>query len=155
MTIVHPHRRITVRPAMLADVPRLLPLVETYWRFEGLTHFEERLVQEQITRLLTHRHLGAGWIAEDAGEPVGYVLAAYIFSLEHLGLTGEIDELFVVESHRGHGTGQALLLTAEQALQRAGCTNIALQLGRSNEKARRFYLSQGYAPRPGYELFDK
>jgi GNAT superfamily N-acetyltransferase len=149
------HRRINVRPAAVADLPRLVRLVEAYWQFEGLTHFDARRVSEQLTRLLTNRYLGAGWIAEDAGEAVGYVLAVYVFSLEHLGLTGEIDELFVLDSHRGFGTGQALLLTAEQALQRSGCTNIALQLGRTNEKARRFYLGQGYAPRPGYELFDK
>ena len=142
-------------PQGLQTCPRLVRLVAAYWHFEGLTHFDAQRVTAQLTRLLTNRHLGAGWIAEDAGEAVGYVLAVFVFSLEHLGLTGEIDELFVLDSHRGFGTGQALLLTAEQALQRAGCTNIALQLGRTNEKARRFYLGQGYTPRPGYELFDK
>ena len=149
------HHKITVRPASTADIPRIVPLVEQYWHFEGLRQFDAQAVATQLARLLTQRQLGAGWVAEDAGTIVGYLLAVYVFSLEHLGLTGEIDELFVVDSHRGHGTGQSLLLTAEQALQRAGCTNIALQLGRSNDKARRFYLSQGYTPRPGFELFDK
>ena len=74
-----------------------------------------------------------------AGQAVGYLLAVYVFSLEHLGLTAEIDEFFVLPSARGKGLGDALLQRAEAEFIRRGCTNVSLQLGRGNDGARVFY----------------
>ena len=85
----------------------------------------------------------------------GYLLAVYVFSLEHLGLTAEIDEFFVLPSARGKGLGDALLRLAEAEFLRRGCTNVALQLGRGNDQARVFYRAHGYSERAGYELLDK
>lgn len=50
---------------------------------------------------------------------------------------------------------RGLLAAVESACREAGCTNIALQLGRENESARRFYKRKGYSERHGYELLDK
>ena len=99
--------------------------------------------------------LGAGWIAEVNGKPAGYLLAVYVFSLEHRGLTAEIDEFFVLPGHRGSGLGARMLATAEKTFTEAGCTNVALQLGRGNDAARAFYRERGYAERSGYELLEK
>ena len=95
------------------------------------------------------------WVAWDADSPVGYLLAVFVFSLENGGLTAEIDEFFVLESHRGRGIGVHLLATCERYLSEAGCTNVALQLARGNDAAREFYRRNGYAPRNGYELLEK
>jgi GNAT superfamily N-acetyltransferase len=99
--------------------------------------------------------LGSGWIAFARGEAVGYLLAVYVHSLEHLGLTAEIDEFFVLPSARSKGLGEALLRLAEAEFLRRGCTNVALQLGRGNERARLFYRALGYRERAGFELLDK
>ena len=40
---------------------------------------------------------------------VGYLLAVYVFSLKHLGLTAEVGELFVSPSRRGQNIGTQLL----------------------------------------------
>lgn len=48
-----------------------------------------------------------------AGDGVGYLLCVHDFSLEHLGLTAEIDEFFVAPSRRGNGLGGKLLPAAE------------------------------------------
>lgn len=144
-----------IRPATPSDVPALLPLVADYWRFEGLSGFEPQRVAPQLERLLSEPRLGAGWIALREGEAVGYLLAVYVFSLEHLGLTAEIDEFFVVPSRRGQGVGAELLRVAESEFLRLGCTNVSLQLSRSNDAARAFYHRQGYAERAGYELLEK
>lgn len=145
-----------VRPANSADVPLLLPLVEQYWTFEQIEGFETRRVAAQLARLLSQPLLGAGWLAgDDDGTAIGYLLSVYVFSLEHLGLTAEIDELFVLPSQRGRGVGQALLDAAEAAFIQAGCTNVSLQISRNNDAARAFYLRHGYAARSGFELLDK
>jgi GNAT superfamily N-acetyltransferase len=144
-----------VRRASAGDVPALLPLIERYWRFEQLPDFDPAIVGAQLERLLTHPALGAAWIAHDADGARGYLLAVYVFSLEHLGLTAEIDELFVAESARSQGLGAQLLAAAEAEFLRISCKNTSLQLGRNNHQARAFYLRQGYQPRAGFELLDK
>ena len=151
-----PQNRVTfIRPATVSDVPRLLPLVAQYWSFEGISGFHKTRVAKQLGWLLSAPSLGTGWIAEADGVVVGYLLAVYVFSLEHLGLTAEIDELFVLPVRRGQGVGAQLLRAAEAEFARRGCTNAALQLSRANQAAREFYLRHAYRDRSGYELLDK
>ena len=144
-----------IQQATASDVPALLPLVADYWSFEAIPGFEPQRVAAQLGRLLSQPGLGAGWVAVVEGVAVGYLLAVYVFSLEHLGLTAEIDEFFVSPSQRGHGVGAELLKTAESEFLRAGCTNVALQLSRDNDSARAFYHRHGYSERSAYELLDK
>jgi GNAT superfamily N-acetyltransferase len=144
-----------IRQATTSDVPALLPLVAEYWSFEAISGFEPQRVTVQLKRLLSEPALGAGWIAVVEGAAVGYLLAVYVFSLEHLGVTAEIDEFFVSSSQRSQGVGAELLKTAEAEFRRTGCTNVSLQLSRNNDAARAFYHRHGYAERAGYELLDK
>ncbi|HEX7062105.1 MAG TPA: GNAT family N-acetyltransferase [Woeseiaceae bacterium] len=148
-------REPTVRPASRADVGSLLRLVGEYWDFEGIEGFDEARVGEQLEWLLGDPRLGAVWLATDADMPAGYLLAVYVFSLEHLGLTVEIDEFFIRPGFRGGGTGARMLRTAEEAFRAAGCTSVSLEVGRGNDAGRRFWLSQGYAARANFELLDK
>jgi GNAT superfamily N-acetyltransferase len=144
-----------IRPAATRDIPDLLALVEQYWLFEDLGGFDGPVVSRELARALSTPALASGWIALAKGQPVGYLLAVYVFSLEHLGLTAEIDEFFVLPSARGQGIGEELLRLAEAEFRRRGCTNVFLQLGRGNDRARAFYRTHGYAERAGFELLDK
>src|SRR5687767_4507021 len=146
---------VDIRPATTDDLPELLALVEQYWRFEGIEGFEVNRVATVLRRALVDEKLGRAWIARVDDTPAGYLLAVFVFSLEHGGLTAEIDEFFVIPEQRGHALGAKLLAEAEAACRTAGCTSIALQLGRENEPARRFYRRKGYSERHGYELLDK
>jgi len=146
---------LQIRQATIDDVPVLLRLMEVYWAFEGISGFDPPRVSEQLTRLFSEPRLGCGWVAFMDGQPVGYLVAVYVFSLEHLGLTAEIDEFMVLDQHRGHGVGSALLGIAESTFSWAGCTKVSLQLSRRNDAARAFYHRQGYSERSGYELLDK
>jgi GNAT superfamily N-acetyltransferase len=146
---------IRIQQATTSDVPALLPLVMEYWGFEAIRHIEPQRIAAELKRLLSAPGLGAGWLAIMKTVPVGYLLAVYVFSLEHLGLTAEIDELFVLPSQRGNGIGARLLRTAESEFVRIGCKHVALQLARDNEPARTFYHREGYVDRSGYELLDK
>jgi len=144
-----------IRQATVEDVPSLLPLVEGYWAWEGIAGFDSPRASAQLARLLAEPRLGRGWTAFVDGMPVGYLLAVYVFSLEHSGLTAEIDELFVLPQHRGRGIGAQLLRMAESTFASAGCTRVSLQLSRDNDAARVFYRRQGYTERTGCELLDK
>src|SRR5687767_11225935 len=144
-----------IRQATALDIPALLPLVEQYWIFEDIAGFDGPRVGRELARAMASPDLASAWIALAKGRPVGYLLAVYVFSLEHLGLTAEIDEFFVLPSARGRRVGDALLEQAEAEFVRRDCTNVALQLGRGNDRARVFYRAHGYGERAGYDLLDK
>ena len=146
---------MTVRRLTSAGIAGVLPLVEQYWIFEDIQGFDAAAVRRELERVCADPRLGAGWIAVEDGRAVGYLLAVFVHSLEHLGLTAEIDEFFLLPSARGHGAGVALLAAAETEFRRIGCTNVSLQLGRGNRAAREFYRRRGYSERSGYELLDK
>jgi GNAT superfamily N-acetyltransferase len=146
----------TIRRAAAADVPALAVLVGEYWQLEQIEGFDEAHIRRLLASFLATPHLGCAWIAEDgSSRPVGYLIAVYVFSLEHEGLTAEIDEFYLQAEARGGGVGGRLLEIAEEELVRAGCTNVALQLGRTNDAARAFYRRCGYRDRDAYELLDK
>ena len=105
-----------ISKATVQDVPDLLILVEQYWAFENIAGFDRSRISVQLERLVSEKHLGAGWIARKGTTPVGYLLAVYVFSLEKLGLTAELDEFFVVPPYRSQGIGTSLLRTAEDTL---------------------------------------
>ena len=144
-----------IQPAAPTDVEVLLPMVEQYWRFDSIEGFDATRMRKLLTRVLEDGNLGRAWVATVYGEPAGYLLAVYVFSLEHLGLTAEIDEFFVVPAHRGLGLGHQMMATAEAQFREEGCTNVSLQLGRSNEAARNFYRSNGFEERAGFDLVSK
>jgi GNAT superfamily N-acetyltransferase len=144
-----------IRPFTSKDVPALLPLIEQYWIFEDVASFDAARITNELQRFCADPALGSGWIAAVSGQAVGYLLAVYVFSLEHLGLTAEIDEFFILPSARGKGLGDELLELAEAEFIRRGCTNVALQLGKGNDSARVFYRAHGYDERAGFELLDK
>ena len=146
---------VQIRKATPDDIKVLLPLVAAYWQFEGISGFDRERIAHQLERLLTEPHLGVGWVALEEKLAIGYLLAVYVFSLEHLGLTAEIDEFFVSPAKRNTGTGSALLGAAESEFTRIGCTNVSLQLSRGNVSARTFYKHHGYGERSRYELLDK
>jgi ribosomal protein S18 acetylase RimI-like enzyme len=144
-----------IQPAGPTDVEVLLPMVEQYWRFEAIEGFDATRMRKLLTRVLEDDHLGRVWLATVYGEPAGYLLAVYVFSLEHQGVTAEIDEFFVLPAHRGLGLGHQMLAIAEAQFRVEGCTNVSLQLGRSNDAARKFYRSNGFEDRAGFDLVSK
>jgi GNAT superfamily N-acetyltransferase len=145
----------SIQPATVEDIDSLLPMVGEYWRFENIEGFDPARMRALLTRVLEDASLGRVWITRVYGEPAGYLLAVYVFSLEHQGLTAEIDEFFVLPQHRGLGLGARMLEAAETRFRDEGCTNVSLQLGRSNEAARKFYQEHGFEGRAGFELVSK
>ncbi len=146
---------MVIQRAHSGDAAALLPLVAQYREFESLGGFRPAAVQAQLERLFSSPALGAAWVACEGQRPVGYLILVYVFSLEHQGLTAEIDEFFVVPEQRGSGVGSQLLAEAEAESRRQGCTNISLQIGTSNLRAKEFYRRHGYSERSGFNLLEK
>ena len=146
---------VNIRPAVPADIPQLLVLIQGYWEFERLEGFNPQRIEALLRQLLGTASLGAAWVAEAHERLLGYAIVVQVLSLEHQGLMAEIDEFFVLPEARSIGVGAALLTALERALAADGCVRLELQLGVANAKARAFYQRQGFAGRDGYQLLDK
>jgi GNAT superfamily N-acetyltransferase len=147
--------RMQMRRATIAEAPGIAALVERYWEIERIPGFDQSRVTLQLQELLSKPERGAGWIADTGSGIVGYLLAVFTFSLEHGGLMAEIDEFFVMPTHRSTGLGASLLEMAEHDLRAAGSVRLQLQLNVDNERAREFYRRRGFQSRAGYELHEK
>lgn len=148
-------KQMLIRAAAMEDVADITSLVESYWRFESIGGFDRPRVESLLRGLLAKPQRGACWVAAADGRLYGYLLAVFLFSLEHGGLMAEIDELFVSSEVRSLGTGARLLETAERDLAERGLVRLQLQLGIDNGRARLFYERHGFRRRAGYELLDK
>jgi GNAT superfamily N-acetyltransferase len=144
-----------IRLAVTADVAGVTSLAEQYWEFESIHGFDRPRIEALLRRLLSEPERGACWVAEADGRLCGYLLAVYMFSLEHGGLMAEIDEVFVSAQKRSMGVGALLVAQAERDLIMRGLVRLQLQLGVANDRARVFYERHGFRRRAGYELLDK
>jgi ribosomal protein S18 acetylase RimI-like enzyme len=143
-----------IRLAAVGDAAAIAALAERYWVFESIGGFDRQRIEALLRDLLSAPERGACWVAEGEGRLCGYLLAVFMFSLEHGGLMAEIDELFVSPEMRSAGVGTLLVAAAERDLAGRGLVRLQLQLAADNERARLFYERLGFLPR-AYELLDK
>lgn len=89
------------------------------------------------------------WIAEDAGEVVGYLFAHEFFTEKRSSVMPEgtrcleIDEIFVRADRRSRGIGGELFRLAEEAAKSEGCEFIQLVTATKNARAiLHFYIDE-------------
>lgn len=144
-----------IRAAGAADAARIAALVREYWEFEGIEGFELARVTKLLEDFLDRPEHGGGWVAESQGQLHGYLIAVFMFSLEHGGTMAEIDEFFVKGSARSAGLGAKLLSAAERDMAGRGIIQLQLQVGAENIRGQDFYRRHGFGTRSGYALLDK
>jgi GNAT superfamily N-acetyltransferase len=135
---------VQIRPASTADVAGIALLVRHYWELECIVGFDQSRVTHVLRELLSKPDRGAGWVADSDGRIGGYLLAVFVFSLEHGGMMAEIDELFVAPTQRSTGVGSLLLEAAQRDLAASGTVRLQLQLNVENKRGRQFYLRNGF-----------
>jgi ribosomal protein S18 acetylase RimI-like enzyme len=115
-------------------------------------HYEDhaQLSREQYERLLSE--VPAGFRGENVifavrgrpGELAGFCWVV-LFD-PGTGLEGEIAELYVRESHRGRGVGEALVRRAVRLFEERGVTLGYVWTRPDNEPATRIYRAAGFRP---------
>ncbi len=128
-----------------SDLPRLLPMVETFHREAGIDSSADGR-EAGVMPLLDGNPLGAIWMIGPKMAPVGYVCVSFGWSIELGGMDGMIDELWIREKVRGRGMGTEALDALKKALGAAGIT--ALHLEGVGEGATRLYERSGFRRRP-------
>ena len=145
-----------IRPLTGGDVAFMRRMLDAaaFWRPPSL----RSRVAKPFLRILVRRYLAlyharwgregdVGFVAAIDGEPVGAVW--YRFFTEESHGEGYIDErtpelaIAVVEGHRGHGIGRALLEAIAVAARERGVDRIGLSVDHDNP-AKRLYAEVGY-----------
>jgi diamine N-acetyltransferase len=133
-----------VRAARRSDLGALLEMMGADYRESGYPFDGERAAA-CFLQLLESPALGAVWVAEQEGAPVGYVVLTLGFSLEYGGRDAFVDDLFVRAEHRRLGLGRTLLDAALAGARAAGVRAVHLEVERSNPGARSLYEATGFA----------
>jgi ribosomal protein S18 acetylase RimI-like enzyme len=148
-TTTTPAELVTAGPD---DAASLLPLVRDYHHFEHI-HMSDEQRQRAIAPLLeADATTGRIWLIRSAGQLVGYVAICFGYSIEFRGRDAFIDELFIIESARGHGLGTAVLEQVKSLAAALGVVALHLEVARDNAAARRLYRRAGFASRERFHL---
>lgn len=124
--------------------------IETLWKslnahhLSRSTYFKEHFSKFTFSKRmagLKKRDRLVAYVAEDNGENVGYCIATVD------DLVGEIDSLFVKQSHRSKGVGKKLMSLSLKWLEQQNCETIRVSIAEGNENVLDFYRKFGFADR--------
>ena len=129
---------LTVREATKADVAALVDLMQEFYE-ESAFALDREWAAATFHRLLASPEQGKIWIAFADQVPVGHAVLSLRFTMEHGGLSGYIDDLFVNAAFRRRGCGRLLLSQLRQHCQRIGCKSLQVEVGATNSAALALY----------------
>jgi len=125
--------RALVRPAAPEDAQAILEL----WRLAGA--FPTRTDDEESVCSLIAHDPEAVLVAEEEGEPVGTLVAAFD------GWRGTLFRLAVLSTHRRRGVARALVAEGERSLRERGAIRVNLYAISAETETLEFWSAVGYA----------
>lgn len=134
-------------------MPVIADLIRQLAKFEKLDNQVVMTEDLLTTGLFGPRPYAETVLAVEAARPIGFALFFHTFStfLARPGIY--LEDLFVVEGHRGHGVGRALLAhLAHLALERR-CGRLEWAVLNWNQEAIRFYERLGAKPNSEWTVY--
>jgi len=136
---------IRVQRATAADTGSLLALMHDFYAESGFV-LDRAGAAAALESLLSSPSLGCIWLAYADNVAIGHAVLTVRFTMEHAGLSGYIDDLYVESKHRRLGAGRGLLekLLGECSARR--CRALHVEVGKSNSAALALYAEFGLYP---------
>ncbi len=136
---------ITTRIATLDDLDTVAPLFADYRVFYSQEHdldtgrafLHERLSQNESTVILAY--------IDGESKPVGFTQLYPMFSSVRAARTYILNDLYVADTARRQGVGEALLQAAAEFGRSRGAIRLELETTPDNLKAQSLYRAQGWA----------
>lgn len=132
-----------LRAARLEDVPQLLAFMREFYAESQYTLDTER-AQIVFTQLLADERLGRVWLVEQDRSTVGYVVVAFVFSMEYGGLNAVVDDLFIQPTSRHQGLGRTAISQVIESCRAQGVRALHLETEAANGAAMRLYRRAGF-----------
>ena len=142
-----------IRQAQEEDVPEILELIKALAEFENL--YDEVVATEELLKikLFGKNSPAEVQIAYDKNKTLGFALYFRTFST-FLGRPGiYLEDLYVRESSRGKGVGEALLRRLAQRTREIGGGRLEWSVLNWNEAAIKFYQKMGASPLDEWTMF--
>jgi GNAT superfamily N-acetyltransferase len=144
---------LRIRAAEPGDVALIADLIRQLAKFEKLE--DEVVLTDDLLRngLFGTRPYAETVIAEKDGKPIGFALFFHTFStfLARPGIY--LEDLFVLEEHRGHGVGRALLSHLAHLAVERGCGRLEWAVLNWNRDAIGFYERLGARPNSEWTVY--
>ena len=133
---------VTVRQAVLADLDFLVVLFDAYRQFYGQT---SDLVGARTFLQARFEHgQSVVLLAESQGQAVGFTQLYPSFSSVSMARVFVLNDLYVAESARRMGVGEALLNAAADHARQLGAVRLSLTTNVQNLPAQSLYAAMGW-----------
>lgn len=134
---------LSIRAAVVDDVPVVLELIHELARYERLDHEVEATEERLRQTLFGPRRFAEVAIAEWDGSVAGYALFFHNYSTFHALPGVYLEDLFVRPPFRARGIGRRLLRHLAQLAVERGCARLEWAVLDWNAPAIEFYRRQG------------
>ncbi len=102
--------------------------------------FEDFIQNENLGKAFLICHSDEGRISEI----VGYAIITYIFSFEYQGKMAFFEELYIIDSARNQGIGQATIEFVKDFAKSQNVKMMYLEVENNNQKAQKLYLANDF-----------
>lgn len=144
---------LRIRPAIEADVPRILGFIRGLAEYEKLAHEVNANEDSLRTTLFGERRFAEVLLAERDGVAEGFALFLHHYSTFLAQPVLYLEDLFVLPEARGRGVGDALLRRLARLACERGCGRLEWSVLDWNEPAIRFYRRLGAEPMSDWTVF--
>jgi len=134
---------IQIRPATASDAEAWLSLIDSLADYEKLTRPDAEARQRLLLDAFGEQPRTEVYLAETGGRVVGYAITLFTYSSFLALPTLYLEDLFVLESHRGRGAGYRLFTRCVEEAHRRGCGRMEWQVLDWNRLAIEFYERLG------------
>ena len=133
---------MVVRKADLSDIQLLVALMKDFYA-EANFVLDEGEAAASFYNLLSRPPLGSVWIAFSGQRAIGHAVLTVRYTMEHCGLSGYVDDLFVQVECRRQGAASQLLLELEKECIARDCKAVTVEVGRNNLAGLKTYEKLG------------
>jgi len=132
-----------IKPATINDAQTIVDLIKAIAEYEKLSDQVQATPETIIEHLFSQKSYAECIIAFENNEPIGFALFFHNFSTFVSKPGIYLEDLFVLESHRGKGYGKKLLLHVIALAKQRNCGRVDWSVLNWNKPAIDFYESLG------------
>lgn len=135
--------------AEMSDIEILMEFIREFCEVDHHP-FDDSTIRVALTKIVSDDSLGRVWLIQHNSEAIGYIVLTFGYSLEYRGREAVIDEIYILESHRGQGIGKRAIEFVEEVSPSLEIKALHLEVERENIAAQRFYQKVGFEAQDSY-----
>ena len=132
-----------IKQATINDAQTIVDLIKAIAEYEKLSDQVQATADTIIEHLFSQKSYAECFIAFENNKPIGFALFFHNFSTFVSKPGIYLEDLFVLESHRGKGYGKKLLLQVISIAKQRNCGRVDWSVLNWNKPAIDFYESLG------------